>query len=219
MMLSGIAWALKTDLHVFWGQEVRILSDLCGKQSSSYFRGPNQTWFSHHWLSPDMRIMVRLSHKLVSASLTIIGHLTHSLELWWVRGSGPIYSLTQFLLVPDLQCLLGQQGLAAGPWNFSQILFSLQLDLCAEDTISLDTTIFLMQNIYNVSPLVSSAQICIFLLFSLGSCCLCYQQRSFAEISRENCHFSSFPCKCNFLYTTTLALLSTWSSTHETDIR
>lgn len=178
MMLSGIAWALKTDLHVFWGQEVRILSDLCGKQSSSYFRG-----------------------------------------LWWVRGSGPIYSLTQFLLVPDLQCLLGQQGLAAGPWNFSQILFSLQLDLCAEDTISLDTTIFLMQNIYNVSPLVSSAQICIFLLFSLGSCCLCYQQRSFAEISRENCHFSSFPCKCNFLYTTTLALLSTWSSTHETDIR
>lgn len=110
-------------------------------------------WFSHHWLSPDTRIMVRLSRKLVSASLTIIGHLTHSLELWWVRGSGPIYSLTQFLLVPDLQCLLGQQGLAVGPWNFSQILFSLQLDLCAEDTISLDTTIFLMQHIYNVSPL------------------------------------------------------------------
>lgn len=94
------------------------------------------------------------------------------------------------------------------PWNISQAFLSLHSNLHVEVTVALIPTTFHFQWIKVVS-LSGSAQTYIFFLSYLGWCGSCYQQRSFAGFSRRDYYFSSFPCKCNFLYETVLALPST----------
>lgn len=134
------------------------------------------TWYGHD----------RLIHK--SSCLMITDHLACSMELCWLSCAVPIDSFIQFLPVPDTHCLPGWWASWHCLKGLTEFALGLHLDLCMENSIALNLSIFLFQRVKVVSPL-TSAQTHIFLL-PLGWHCLYYWERSFAGISgRDHTNF------------------------------
>lgn len=145
-----------------------------------------------HWPPLDMHIMLRLNHKLSSDCLMITGHLTRSMELCWFRGPGPIYSLTKFLLVPDLQCLPGQWSLLTLTEMSPRVFFQATLGPLWGSYVSLNSTSFHLQWKKLVSPL-ESAQTYTFLSVLFGLVLLMMPADKFCWDVKRRLHFFPFP--------------------------